>query len=143
MLLGVEITLRIKLTERPEKCISIPGNDQRFCPSPKRPDWFSSTNIFLFKGVLWGKLFSPGVKHPEREADHAPAASAVVKNEWSYIFSLPRSCHEARSDLNPFQSNFSANRILPSSHIPAIFLQAKPREYNARSPVHIKIHGLP
>ena len=45
--------------------------------------------------------------------------------------------------INPFQSNFSANCILPSSYIPAIFLQAQPREYNARSPVHIKIHGLP
>jgi len=30
--------------------------------------------------------------------------------------------------INPFQSNFSANRILPSSYIPAIFLQAKPRD---------------
>ena len=47
--------------------------------------------------------------------------------------------------VNPFQSNFSANRILPSSYlfIPAIFLQAQPREYNAQSPVHIKTHGLP
>ena len=45
--------------------------------------------------------------------------------------------------FNPFQSNFSANRILPSSYIPAIFVQAKPREYSARSPVHIKTHGLP
>jgi hypothetical protein len=27
--------------------------------------------------------------------------------------------------------------------IPAIFLQARPREYNARSHVHIKTHGLP
>jgi hypothetical protein len=47
--------------------------------------------------------------------------------------------------FNPFQSNFSANRILPSSYlfIPAIFLQAQPREYNAQSPVHIKTQGLP
>jgi hypothetical protein len=46
--------------------------------------------------------------------------------------------------FKPFQSNFSANRILPSSYlfIPAIFLQAQPREYNAQSPVHIKTHGL-
>jgi hypothetical protein len=50
--------------------------------------------------------------------------------------------------LNPFQSNFPANRILPSSYlftpfIPAIFVQAQPREYNAQSPVCIKTHGLP
>jgi len=36
--------------------------------------------------------------------------------------------------INPFQSNFSANRILPSSYlfIPAIFLQAQLREYNTQ-----------
>jgi len=50
--------------------------------------------------------------------------------------------------INPFQSNFSANRTLPSSYlftpfIPAIFLQAQPRKYNAQSPVHITTHGLP
>jgi len=45
--------------------------------------------------------------------------------------------------FNPFQSNFSANRILPSSYIPAIFLQAQLREYNAQSPVHIKTHSWP
>jgi hypothetical protein len=45
--------------------------------------------------------------------------------------------------FNPFQSNFSANRILPSSYIPAIFLQAQRCEYNAQSPVHIKTNGLP
>ena len=48
------------------------------------------------------------------------------------------------SIFNPFQSNFSANRILPSSYlfIPAIFLQAQPCEYNAQSSFHIKTHGL-
>jgi hypothetical protein len=50
--------------------------------------------------------------------------------------------------INPFQLNFSANRILSSSYlftpfIPAIFLQAQPLEYNAQSPVHIKTHDLP
>jgi len=47
--------------------------------------------------------------------------------------------------FNPFQSNFSANRILPSSYlfIPAIFLQVQLHEYNTQSPVHIKTHGLP
>ena len=46
--------------------------------------------------------------------------------------------------FNPFQSNFFANRIFPSSYlfIPANFLQAQPCEYNARSPFHIKTHGL-
>jgi len=49
-----------------------------------------------------------------------------------------------RAQLNPFQSNFSANCILPSSYlcIPAIFLQAQQCEYNAQSPFHIKSHGL-
>jgi hypothetical protein len=53
--------------------------------------------------------------------------------------------HHSSTTLNPFQSNFSANRILPSSYlfIPAIFLQAQPHEYNAQSPVHIKTQGLP
>ena len=47
--------------------------------------------------------------------------------------------------VNPFQSNFSANHILPSSYllIPTIFLQAQPRDYNAQSPVHIKTHEVP
>ena len=50
-------------------------------------------------------------------------------------------------NTNPFQSNFSANRILPSSYlfkpfIPTIFLQAQPHEYNAQSTFHIKTHGL-
>jgi len=47
--------------------------------------------------------------------------------------------------INPFQSNFSANCILPSSYlfIPAILLQAQPREYNAQSPVHVKTHDVP
>ena len=141
MLLGGEIILRIKLTVRPEKCISIPGKEKsrsvlksKYLPveglwwgklfSPgvkqperaadhapassanvfrflvrKRPDRFRSPNIFLFKRYCGGSFLSPGVKQPEREADHAPASSAEVKNDWSYICSLPRSCHEARSDL--------------------------------------------
>jgi len=46
--------------------------------------------------------------------------------------------------VNPFQSNFSANCILPSYYlfIPAIFLQAQPCEYNVQSPFHTKTHGL-
>jgi hypothetical protein len=49
------------------------------------------------------------------------------------------------SVINPFQSIFSANHILPSSYlfIPAIFLQAQLRKYNAQSPVHNKTHRLP
>ena len=48
------------------------------------------------------------------------------------------------SGINPFQSNFSANHILPSSYlfIPAIILQVQPCKYNAQSPFHIKTHGL-
>jgi hypothetical protein len=47
------------------------------------------------------------------------------------------------ANFNSFQSNFSANRILPSSYlftpfISAIFLQAQPCKYNAQSLVHIK-----
>ena len=60
---------------------------------------------------------------------YIPYAVTVISAENDYI--------------NPFQSNFSANRILPSSYlftpfIPAIFLQAQPREYNTQSPVHIR-----
>jgi hypothetical protein len=29
---------------------------------------------------------SPGVKRPEREADHSPPTSADIKNTWIYIF---------------------------------------------------------
>ena len=45
--------------------------------------------------------------------------------------------------ITPFQSNFSPNLILSSSYlftlfIPAVFLQAQPREYNAQSAVRIR-----
>jgi hypothetical protein len=58
---------------------------------------------------------------------------------WCYLL---KSVHNG--PFNPFQSNFSANCILPTSYlfIPAIFLQTQPRQYNARSPIHIKTHGL-
>jgi hypothetical protein len=61
-----------------------------------------------------------------------------VKHAGSTLFYFPCS-------FNPFQSNFSANRKLPSFYlfIPAIFLQAQLHEYNAQSPAHIKTHDLP
>jgi hypothetical protein len=31
----------------------------------------------------------PGVKRPEREADHSPPSSAEVKNAWSYTSTTP------------------------------------------------------
>jgi hypothetical protein len=35
----------------------------------------------------------PGVKRPEREADHSPPSSVEVKNEWSYTFTPPVRLH--------------------------------------------------
>jgi hypothetical protein len=32
-----------------------------------------------------GTFFSPGLKRPAREVDHAPPFSADVKNEWSFL----------------------------------------------------------
>ena len=92
MFLGGEITLRIKLTVRPGKCISIPGKETSRSVLKSK---ISSCS----RGIV-GEAFFFGVKQPEREADHAPASSAEVKNDCSYICSLPSSCHEARSDLN-------------------------------------------
>jgi len=43
--------------------------------------------------------------------------------------------------FNPFQSNFSANCILPSSYL--FWTGKEDGGYNAQSPVHIKTHGLP
>ena len=43
--------------------------------------------------------------------------------------------------FNPSQSNFSANRILPSSYL--FGWEKQPREYNRQLPVHIKTLGLP
>jgi hypothetical protein len=37
--------------------------------------------------------FSPGVKRPDREADHSPASSADVKNTRSYTSIPPISIH--------------------------------------------------
>jgi hypothetical protein len=34
------------------------------------------------------QTLSPGVKGPEREADHSPPSSAEVKNPWSYTSAL-------------------------------------------------------
>ena len=72
-----------------------------------------------------------------------PSIFSSVKHTESAIYESAG--HTQCWNFNPFQSNFSANRILPSSYlfIPAIFLKAQPREYNAQSPVHIKTHGLP
>ena len=70
------------------------------------------------------------------------SSQGISKDEWNSYE------HSSVVSFNPFQSNFSANHILPSPYlftpfIHAIFLQAQPREYNTQSPVHIKTHGLP
>jgi len=39
------------------------------------------------------KAWVPGVKQPEREADHSPPSSAKVKNDWSYTSTPPRRLH--------------------------------------------------
>jgi hypothetical protein len=36
--------------------------------------------------VLGTGPFSPGVKRPEREADHSPISNAEVKNAWRYTY---------------------------------------------------------
>ena len=49
--------------------------------------------------------------------------------------------HPQVMKFNPFQSNFSANCILPSSYL--FWTGKEVGGYNAQSPVHIKTHGLP
>jgi hypothetical protein len=49
--------------------------------SPYRPDRLQGTLSLLSNGYR-GSL--PGIKRPEREADHSPPASAEVKETWIY-----------------------------------------------------------
>jgi hypothetical protein len=48
-------------------------------------------NLYPIQWVAWALPSS--VKWPEREAAYAPTPSAEVKNEWSYIPSLPIRVH--------------------------------------------------
>jgi len=59
--------------------------------SPKCPD----PSLYLV-----GRRGSfPGVKPQGCEADHSPASSARVKNEWSYLcLHAPKCLHEMNSD---------------------------------------------
>jgi len=42
--------------------------------------------------IQWVRLLFPGVKRPEREADHSPPSSTKVKNAWSYTSTHPYVC---------------------------------------------------
>jgi hypothetical protein len=51
-----------------------------------------STVTFTFTFIL------PGVKQPDREADHAPSHSAEAKNEWNYTSTFPYAFTEVKGD---------------------------------------------
>jgi hypothetical protein len=50
------------------------GSDEIFC-SPKRPDRLWGLSSLMCNGY---RVFSPGVKRPEREVDHLPPSSVEV-----------------------------------------------------------------
>jgi hypothetical protein len=56
----------------------------RIFSSPSRPDRLWGTRNFQW---VTGAL--PGVKLPEREADHSPPANAEVKKMWIYTSTPP------------------------------------------------------
>jgi hypothetical protein len=64
--------------------LRVPVGSRIFC-SPSRPDQIQPP-------IQWvPETLSPGVKRPEREADHSPPASAEVKKIWIYTSTSPYS----------------------------------------------------
>ena len=59
---------------------------RRFFSSPKRPEW-----LWEPKKLLFGehKVPVPWEKRPGRDADHSPASSTELKNEWSHTTAFP------------------------------------------------------
>ena len=72
----------------------------RFFSIPKRPDRLWGQPSFLFSECVRG--IYQGVKRPKRDADHAPPSSAEVKNDWSYISTLPYVFMACRGTNLPF-----------------------------------------
>jgi hypothetical protein len=65
-------------------------------------------------GVVKGHSMYPSVWYGTRnEAQQSWAHNITAPREWSTCPTIS----EAMSNINPFQSNFSANRILPSSYL--------------------------
>ena len=103
------------------------------------PTWVSVTlKMFLRKSIT----HLPNYHKMEDHSPKNPPVSQTCKGSVSKKFPSQNFTY-----INPFQSNFSANHILPIPYlstpsIPATFLRAQPHEYNAQSHVHIKTHGL-
>jgi hypothetical protein len=47
----------------------------------------------LASSEMGTRVFSPGIKRPEPEADHSPPSWAEVKNAWSYTSISPLRLH--------------------------------------------------
>jgi hypothetical protein len=65
---------------------SIPESWTRFFSTSQGPDRFWDAPSRLpndYRGV------SPGIKQPEREADHSPSTSAEAKSTWISTFTSP------------------------------------------------------
>jgi hypothetical protein len=59
-------------------------------PPPLPPSW-PHRPCGPLKPIQWAQgPFSPGVKRPERKADHTSQASTEVKNESSYTLTSPQ-----------------------------------------------------
>ena len=53
---------------------------------PKRSEWLCGPRSFFFHVY---RRFFPKIKRPESDFDNSPPTSAEVKNEYSYISTLP------------------------------------------------------
>jgi hypothetical protein len=111
-----EISVNKQTDHRLDDRGSIPGRADQICPPPQQPplSWF------------------PGVRPPEREADHSPAHSAEVENAWCFIFIYPIRLH---SLVLVYRDNFSF-----SSNLITILTRVKELERRlAIQNEHIKI----
>jgi hypothetical protein len=81
----VSIVTGYRLDDRGGRVQVLVGS--RIFSSPNHPDWFWGPPSLLSMWVL-GAL-TPGVKRPEREADHSPPTSAEVKKTWIYTSAQP------------------------------------------------------
>jgi len=110
------------------------------CGNQMYEDWYTSPN----KEVPKSCCKQDKCNTEDTDAIYTQVCDWIIRNNLCQMWNCKhRTIPCNQYWLNPLQSNFSANRILPSSYIPAILLQAQPRVYNAQSPVHIKTHGPP